>query len=409
MSDYYDVLVVGGGIQGAGVAQAAAAAGYSVLLLEKTEIAGATSSKSSKLIHGGLRYLETGQFKLVRECLREQAILLKIAPDLVKLVRFHIPIYKKTRRSCWHIRLGLGLYHALTGFRRNARPGLVKAQDWSKLDGIETDELKSVHYYADAQTDDKLLTQAVIQSARSLDAKVLVPATFVAAQVTDEGCDVNYTYEGENRNCRAGVVINAAGPWVNDIAKKISPTPPRQDIDLVAGTHIIVEGTVGSGIYYLEAPRDGRAVFVMPWFGKTMVGTTERTHRDLPHLVRPTQSEKVYLLNVLKHYFPSHKETTVADIVDAFSGLRVLPKGGKHAFHRSRDVIYKTYPERQPRVVSIYGGKLTAYRATALDVMKQVDAILPERQKRGNTATLPLTVPTEESPLMEKVKRAGSA
>jgi len=390
MSEYYDVLVVGGGVQGAGVAQAAAASGYSVLVLEKSEVASGTSSKSSKLIHGGLRYLETGQFKLVRECLREQAILLKIAPELVKLERFHIPIYEKTRRASWQIRIGLAIYYALTGFRRSARPGKIESEAWSELDGLHTKELGSVHYYADAQTDDKLLTQAVMRSAESMDAKVLVPASFVSANVKQDECEVDYIYKGERHSCRAGVVVNAAGPWVNDIAKKISPPVPRQDVDLVAGTHIIVEGTVVKGIYYLEAPRDGRAVFVMPWYGKTMVGTTERTHRDRPDLVRPTQVEKVYLLKVLKHYFPAYEQTTVADIVDAFAGLRVLPKSDKHAFRRSRDVIYKTYPKSQPRVISIYGGKLTAYRATAEQVMERLRTTLPPRKKRGDTANIPL-------------------
>jgi len=394
LSNHYDVVVIGGGIQGAGVAQAAVAEGYSVLVLEKSGLGDGTSSKSSKLIHGGLRYLESLELSLVRECLRERAILLKIAPDLVKMRRFHIPIYEDTRRPCIHINAGLMLYYALANFRSDAKPGSVDRGDWDKLDGLSTTNLKKVFYYSDAQTDDRLLTQAVMASAESFGAEVKCPAAFLRAKVQGSRSEINYMQDGEQHQCTASVLVNAAGPWVNDVAKKVSPALPAQSIELVAGTHILIDGSLDQGIYYTESPRDGRAVFVMPWNGKTLVGTTERSFRAIPDLIRPSRSEQNYLLSVLRHYFPAYENLTSNDVVDSFAGLRVLPKADGHAFHRSREVIYKTDAKKNPRVLSIYGGKLTAYRATAQNVMKRIRSSLPSKTRRGHTEKMILQPPS---------------
>ena len=391
---HYDVVVVGGGIQGAGVAQAAAAEGYSVLVLEKSGLADGTSSKSSKLIHGGLRYLESLQLSLVRECLRERSILLKIAPDLVKMRRFHIPIYQETRRPNIHIRAGLMLYYALANFRPEAKPGVVDRENWAKLDGLNTNNLKSVFYYSDAQTDDRLLTQAVMASAESMGTEIQCPATFLSAQVHSQGCEISYTSNGEEQQCTGSVLVNAAGPWVNEVARKVSPSLPIQDVDLVAGTHIIIDGSLEEGIYYTESPRDGRAVFVMPWQGKILVGTTERAFRDLPELIKPSRSEQNYLLSVLRHYFPRYENLTINEVLDSFAGLRVLPRAEGHAFHRTREVIYKMDTKKSPKVLSIYGGKLTAYRATAQSVMDRIRSSLPSRARRGYTDKIMLHPPS---------------
>lgn len=391
MTSQYDVVVVGAGIQGVGVAQAAAAEGQSVLVLEKSGLASGTSSKSSKLIHGGLRYLESAEFSLVRECLRERAILLKIAPDLVKMRRFIIPLYEQTRRSKWHVGLGLGLYYALTKFDSRAKPGIIKRENWDQLDGIQTNGLQSVFYYSDAQTDDKLLTEAVMRSAQSLGAELKAPCAFLHANLQDGGSEVRYLENGTEQICHARVLINAGGPWANSIAQKVTPNPQIQPVDLVGGTHIIVDGQVNEGIYYVECPRDGRAIFVMPWYGKTMVGTTERTFRDRPDLIKPTHTEKNYLLTVLKQHFPQYEGCGVSDIVEAWAGLRVLPSGKGHAFHRTREVILRTDRKKKPRVLTIYGGKLTAYRATAQDVMREIRPSLTEQPRRGYTDKLPLT------------------
>src|SRR6185436_2703518 len=171
----YDLLIIGAGIHVVGVAQAAAAAGYSVLVLEKTALAAGTSSKSSKLIHGGLRYLETGQLRLVRESLREREILLRVAPELVHLVPFYIPVYRRTRRRPWQITVGLSLYAALGGFTSANRFARLARDEWAALDGLETRALQAVFRYHDAQTDDAALTRAVMRSAQSLGAELKMP------------------------------------------------------------------------------------------------------------------------------------------------------------------------------------------------------------------------------------------
>jgi glycerol-3-phosphate dehydrogenase len=264
VTERWDVVVIGGGIHGVGVAQAAAAAGHRVLLLEKAALANGTSSRSSKLIHGGLRYLERGELSLVYECLHERELLLRLAPELVELKRFHIPLYRTTRRRPWVIRVGLSLYAVLGGLEPNVRFGSIPRQQWADLDGLQTDGLEEVYYYFDAQTDDAGLTKAVMASAQSLGAELALPARFHSAELTANGCVVHYEFNGKEVECLARVLINAGGPWVNEILRRVSPAQALREIDLIQGAHILVEGRLERGLYYVEAPKDGRAVFVMP-------------------------------------------------------------------------------------------------------------------------------------------------
>ncbi|ALP53436.1 hypothetical protein Tel_09900 [Candidatus Tenderia electrophaga] len=390
-SPYYDIIIIGGGIHGAGVAQAAAARGYSVLVLEQSAIAAGTSSRSSKLIHGGLRYLESAQFNLVRECLYERALLLKNAPDLVQLKPFYIPVYSETSRSAWQIRAGLSLYGTLGGLSNATRFQSVAMREWGKLDGLDLEDLQKVFRYYDAQTDDKLLTEAVMRSAQSLGAELQMPAKFIAAERRGQAYVVHYQTEFKQFECETALLVNAGGPWVNEVLQHVTPTIHALAIDLIQGTHIILDGTVNQGIYYMEAPEDKRAVFVMPWKDKLMVGTTESLFRGNPSKVIPLAKEKSYLLQTLGYYFPRYRFTTHKEILSSFAGLRVLPKIDGIPFSRPRDTLFHTDTPQQPRLVSIYGGKLTAYRATAERLMHRFSFVLPERKAMGDTRKLPLT------------------
>lgn len=384
MADY-DIIIAGAGIHGVGVAQAAAAAGQRVLLLEQQAAAYGTSSRSSKLIHGGLRYLESGQLRLVRESLRERALMLKNAPELVKLKAFHIPLYSYTRRHAWQIRVGLSLYSVLGGFRRGCRFGTVSRREWAELDGLNTTELKSVFRYYDGQTDDALLTRAILRSALQLGAEALIPARLTQAEAHDAGVSVSYLESGQTRSAQAKVLINATGPWVNHTLNLVKPKQTARLIELVQGTHLILPGELIRGIYYVESPRDGRAIFVMPWYGKTLIGTTESRFRGDPSNVHPLQSEVNYLLQILKHYFPARQGLNMHDVERSFAGLRVLPAGSGHAFHRPRETLLHVDRDARPRVLSIYGGKLTGWRATAEQVMRRVESSLPARAQRADT------------------------
>jgi glycerol-3-phosphate dehydrogenase len=386
----YDVVVIGAGIHGVGVAQAAAAAGHSVLVLEQQHPAFGTSSRSSKLIHGGLRYLESGQLRLVRESLHERTLMLRNAPELVQLKSFYIPLYKQTRRQPWQIRTGLTLYSLLGGFQTGCRFSSLPRRDWQQLDGLQTDDLRSVFCYHDAQTDDALLTRAILRSAQQLGAEFYAPATVIHGEIHSDGVTVTYSENGQQREAHGRVLINASGPWVNRTLGLISPKQPVPLIELIQGTHLIVPGEITRGIYYVESPRDGRAIFVMPWYGQTMIGTTETRYRGDPAAVRPLQTEVNYLLQTLKHYFPAYQHIGNAEITRSFAGLRVLPAGNGHAFHRPRETLLEVDREQRPRLLSIFGGKLTGWRATAEKVMQRVAPSLPTRTARANTRTLRL-------------------
>ena len=388
MADRYEVVVVGAGIHGAGIAQAVAAAGHSVLVLEQYDAAAqGSSSRSSKLIHGGLRYLESGEFHLVRECLRERAILLRNAPHLVDLVRFHIPVDSNTRRRPWLLALGLRVY-SLFSWKPFHR---VPRGSWVQLDGLRRERLDAVFSYYDAQTDDAQLTHSVLASARSLGAEVITGAEFTQARLETGEVEVNYQKNGTANRVRTCILVNAAGAWVNHVLQKVSDSSgapvPTHDIELVQGTHIVVPGHL-SHPYYLEAPQDGRAVFVVPWKDNIMVGTTEQRYQGDPAEVAPTSPEIDYLLQIYNHYF-GH-DFTGDDVIDVFAGLRVLPGGAGDASGKSRETHIHLNDAHQPRVVSIYGGKLTSYRATAEKLLRRISRVLPEATPRANTRSLEL-------------------
>lgn len=386
MTERVDVVVIGAGIHGAGVAQCAGAAGYRVRVLERTAIAAGTSSRSSKLIHGGLRYLETNQWALVRAALRERALLLQLAPDLVRLVPFHIPVYRATRRRPLTLFAGLTLYAALGNFIRAARFARLPRHMWSALDGLSTLGLEAVFRYFDAQTDDAALTRAVMHSAQRFDVALHCPAEFIAAEALTAGYRVRYRADGREHEIEAATLVNAAGPWAPAVAARIGPepagpyTPPA--VELVQGTHLVFAGTLSAGCYYLEAA-DGRAVFALPWRGATLVGTTETPYTGDPAAVAPLAAEREYLRATLRHYFPTRAPTITAE----FAGLRVLPRANTSAFARPRETQLMAHT---PRLVHIFGGKLTTYRHTAAAVMDRLAAALPARRAYSDTTRLHL-------------------
>lgn len=389
MRDACDLAVIGGGIHGAGVAQAAAAAGLRVTVLEQyPTLAQGTSSRSSKLIHGGLRYLETGRLGLVRESLRERALLLRLAPELVKLTPFHIPIYGDSRRAGWQVRSGLSLYAALGGFGSENRFSKLRPRAWDALDGLATEGLRAVYRYYDAQTDDAALTRAVMASARRRGAELCMSTRVESLALESAGVTLRLSAGEAQRELRARAVVNAAGPWVNRLLDAVRPAQTARPVDLVQGAHLVLPGRLDRGIYYVEAA-DGRVIFAMPWRENTLVGTTETPWRDDPAASYPTDAEIAYLLESFGRLFPGRR-TEKRDIVAAFAGLRVLPAGDGSAFSRPRDVILHRDTARPPRLLTVYGGKLTTYRATAAKALKCLSGALPASRGAVGTAEMPL-------------------
>lgn len=380
-----DVAIIGAGIHGAGIALSAAAAGYSVGLFEQFDSpAQGTSSRSSKLIHGGLRYLASGQFALVRECLRERRILLHNAPDLVRLVPFYIPIYKLSRYKPSWIAAGLSLYALLGGMRVETRFAWVPRKQWNALDGLNTQQLSAVFRYFDAQTDDALLTRAVLTSALNLGAELHLESRVTSIQLRPRACELHFERQRRSQSCQAWVVINATGPWVNRVLERVEPQTRQLSVELVQGTHIVVPGALSKGIYYVEAPSDKRPVFIMPWRGHTLIGTTEKPFLGDPACVHPTPEEVAYLLATLAHYFPQ-RAYMEADILEAFAGLRCLPITHGSIGERSRETVLLTDQQKRPRLLTVYGGKLTAFRATADAVLTRIRPSLPARQRVADT------------------------
>lgn len=385
--DSYDIVVIGGGIHGAGVAQAAAAHGHTVLLLEERRPAAGTSSRSSKLIHGGLRYLESAAFSLVRESLRERELLLRLAPDLVKRQRFFIPVYPDTSRRPWLIRTGLSIYALLAGLGREVRFQSLPQSQWDNLDGLRTEGLQAVFQYWDAQTDDVRLTQAVLRSAESLGARCLWPATFVHGDIQNDGCRVVYRHQDHDCSCMAQTVVNAAGPWAVSVLQRFTPPLPAPAVENIQGTHLELQGGIERGCYYMEVAEDKRAVFLIPWRDDVaLLGTTEHRYHGDPSDVAPLPEEIDYLLKVYQYYFPQRP----AEVLAAWSGLRVLPVAQGAAFKSSRETQLAVDDRSRPRVLSIFGGKLTGYRATAEKVMKRLRKTLPLRDPVAKTSELPL-------------------
>lgn len=384
---HFDVTIVGGGIHGAGVAQAAAAAGYSTLLLEKTGWAAGTSSKSSKLIHGGLRYLQGGHFKLVRESLHERELLLRLAPHLVEKNEFLVPVYKRSHYRPWQLWCGLSLYYALTGFTNNGRFRILSKSQRSTLNGLDTQNLQSVFQYIDAQTDDAELTEAVALSAQQLGAQLACPVTLLSAsRNNDNKTNLKLNSNGENFSASTSILINCAGPWVNDVAKTLSPAVPTLPIELVQGTHLVLSAPIIDRYYYLESPSDQRAVFLLPWKGKMLLGTTETAFTGDPSQARALDSEEAYLLDILKHYFPDAKPV----VEQRMAGLRVLPKASGNPFRRSREVVLSRNLGPTSHYIAVYGGKLTGYRATAEKVVQLAQKTLGKRQRIADTTDLVL-------------------
>ncbi|HID82190.1 MAG TPA: FAD-dependent oxidoreductase [Chromatiales bacterium] len=382
-----DIVVIGGGIQGAGVAQAAAAAGYQVTLLEQSSLAAGSSSKSSKLIHGGLRYLENLDIKLVRESLHERELLLKNAPELVHRIPFHIPVYHRTSRKPWLIRTGLSLYTILAGLSQSVRFRSLPENEWAQLDGLKTDGLKKVFQYWDAQTDDRKLTEAVMHSAKEMGAEFLCPTTFMKGEKNETGYKIHYKTGDKTNQLQARVVINAAGPWALSVAKQFTPELPVIAVENIQGAHIELPGLLEKGCYYLEVPEDKRAVFAMPWHDKTLFGTTENQYTGDPAKVSPLQQELDYLLQTYQFYFPERR----AEILDAWAGIRVLPTANGSSFKRSRETHLVTDSEERPTAVSIFGGKLTVYRATAEQLMRVIQKSLPQKTAKADTRNLKLS------------------
>jgi glycerol-3-phosphate dehydrogenase len=254
--------------------------------------------------------------------------------------------------------------------------------------GLKQDGLQTVFRYFDAQTDDVQLTRAVLRSAQALGAQARCPARLLAAEQEEGGYTLTLDEGGQRRALRCAYLVNAGGPWVNEVLACITPTATHRNIDRVLGSHLVLENAIHDEAFYLESPVDQRAVFVLPWQGGTLLGTTERPFEGDPAQAAVSADDREYLLATLRHYFPDVQPR----IVREFAGVRVLPQGDGRAFQRPRDCVFHVDPAH-PRLLSLYGGKLTGYRHTGQDVVAKVRQALGPRPPKADTACLRLPDP----------------
>lgn len=387
----FDVLVVGGGIYGVWAAYDAALRGLSVALIEKTDWGSGTSQSSSKLIHGGLRYLEHYEFRLVSHALKERRVLSEIAPHLVRPLNFKLPVWKGARVSRLQLLAGLTLYDFLaTGkqpvprHKSFSREALLEEHPYLAAEG-----LKGGLRYGDCQEDDARMAMVVAAAAQAQGA---VCATGIAAEslrVQQEritGATVRDAASGETFTIQADVTINAAGPW----ARALSASALGESagaVKLVKGIHLVLPHIPGlQDAFLLTAPQDGRVFFIIPWYGRTLLGTTEASIADVSQ-AKVTPAEQTYLLDAVRALMPALGWTD-ADVISGFAGARTLQAEEADSLSAQTREFVITTPK--PGLIWPIGGKYTTARCDAAEVVDAVYAMLEKQGPVSLTHRYPL-------------------
>jgi glycerol-3-phosphate dehydrogenase len=361
----YDLLIAGGGINGCAIAREASLLGLKVLLVERDDLASHTSSASSKLIHGGLRYLETYEFRLVREALHERDLLLAAAPHLIHPLEFVLP-HTNSVRPWWMVRAGLYLYDLLGRGSSLPRSRALRPDD-AKLASI-AQSIGGFAYW-DAQVDDAALVRANAADAAANGAQIQTGAAVVSADRTPAGWTATLS---NGRTVQARAIVNAAGPWVRALLDQLGVCTDSR-LRLVKGSHIVVPALwEGPHAYILQQP-DRRIVFATPWRDGTMIGTTDvPVHRPEDAGIDPAETE--YLCAAVNRHFKRH--ITPADITGTWSGIRALhDDGASRAQAVTRDYVLELDTTAAP-ILSVFGGKITTGRALAEHAVAKLAPLL---------------------------------
>ncbi len=372
MTKISDIFIVGGGINGVGVARDAAGRGLKVTLVEKDDLASHTSSASSKLIHGGLRYLEQYEFKLVKESLREREILLKSAPHLVRPIRFVLP-HHQGLRPAFMLRVGLFIYDFLGGRELLPATEVLNLRSHKNGDPLQDTFTKGFEY-SDCWVDDARLVVLAAKDAEKRGATILTRHEVLSAERSAGVWTITVqTPDGGTEEFKARSLVNAAGAWVDDIEEKSSPKPDSQkNIRMVKGSHIIVPKLYDGDQAYTFQGEDNRVVFALPYEDEyTLIGTTDVPFNTDANNVHISEEEKLYLCNIASDYFdqPVHPET----IVWSYSGVRPLVDDGEaNASKTTRDYVLELDTQEHAPLLSIYGGKITTFRHLAEEVLAKL-------------------------------------
>jgi len=383
----YDLVIVGGGINGTGIAMEAASRGLRVLLCEQQDLAEGTSSRSSKLIHGGLRYLEHGHLRLVRESLSERETLLHMAPHIVWPLRFRLPL-TPGQRPAWMLRVGLWLYDHLS--RRNHLPASRRCHF---ADGDLKPALATGFEYSDAWVDDARLVVLCARQAADDGARILPRCRCVNARRNGEGWQVELRHRdsGQREVVAARAIVNASGPWINLVFDAVLSEPPPHPVRLVKGSHIVVPSITHDKYAYILQNSDGRVVFVLPYeTDYSLIGTTETAHAGDPANPAVSAAEEAYLLASINQHFGQQR--SAGDICYRFAGVRPLlddRAGSMGAI--SRDYRLELSPaDHGAPLLSVYGGKITSFRRLA---EKCLDRLAPFFPALGPSRSRQLVLP----------------
>ena len=374
-----DLLVIGGGVNGTGIARDAVGRGLSVMLVERDDLAAHTSSSSTKLIHGGLRYLEYYEFRLVREALAERETLIDVAPHLIRPMQFVMPL-ADGMRPAWLIRLGLFLYDHIGGRTRLPKSKGVRLDrsHW----GAGLKPVRHGFVYSDGWVDDARLVVLNALDAAERGADIRVRTRFEGARrETDHW--VATLDDGSTVSARA--IVNTAGPWVSKVLEGVpqahAEIPPR----LVKGSHIIVPKLFGGDHAYILQNEDMRIVFAIPYEGDfTLIGTTDKPFEGDPSHPSIDPDETEYLCTSANRYFT--RQIGAGDVVWSYSGVRPLfDDGHEDATAVTRDYVLRLGAERAPQILSAFGGKITTYRRLAEHALEQLEPFLPPMAKPWTT------------------------
>lgn len=375
---HYDLLIVGGGINGAAMANLAAAAGARTVLIEKNDWASGTSSKSTKLLHGGIRYLENMEFDLVAESLKERFIQWKAVPHLARPLRFILPVYKGRGRPLWMIKIGVRLYDLLSGKYSLGHHAFLRPEEVCELvPALDKEGLCGAASYFDAQMDDARLCLENVLMARKRGADTynhLEAVDFFKENGRAVGAVLRDRLSGQMSEVRADTIIVAAGPWSDDLREKDNPQAPRH-LRPTKGVHLVCRGSIGRDAFLLQNPKDNRIFFMIPFKNNVLIGTTDTDYKGSPDDIRVEEADVEYLLSQSKTYFPG-LPLGRQDIIATFAGLRPLvEEPGAPSKISRKHVIERTYSG----IHYVMGGKYTTYRAIALECLGRA---LPQLRRR---------------------------
>ena len=343
------ICIVGGGINGLCVASEALKKGHEVTLFERGQLMSETSAHSSKLLHGGLRYLEHGEFRLVRESLKERKYWLNKSSELAHPLRFYLSVYKTSRRPAWMVRVGLYLYDILAGkytIQKHRKEDMGRFIQ--RFPEFNNSNLSAIYSYSDAQMDDRNLGLMLADELRSKGCRIIENSPV-------SRLDNDATIHLESGECyQFDKVINVAGPWAEALLQR-SNISTQAHLDLIRGSHIIIDRPLDSG-FILEVPNEERVFFVLPHHGKTLVGTTE-VRQSIGEPIKASNEEINSLLAAYQHYFSNG--VTESDIVGNYAGLRPLLISHKNPNKASREYVI----EQNGKIITVFGGKWTTSRA----------------------------------------------